>query len=258
VDENSVRAITRLFDEQRRYAGAESVATDDRFVVEEVLDRDQYRRQFYVHSTYGRRFNDGLSRLVAARCARRSNANVQVAVADNGFSLSMPLNRKVDVGAVLRDLDPERVRTELRDSLDGTDLLQRYFRINATRALMILKRYKGYEKSAAEQQVSAEMLLSFAEELDEFAVIDETYREIIEDKLNVAAIEDRLAALRRGDVEVVTRELDSPTPRAFGLATLLASDVVLAEDESAVLQEFHERVLESIDDDGEDVAVGES
>ena len=262
VDENSVRAITRLFDEQRRYAGAESVATDDRFVVEEVLDRDQYRRQFYVHSTYGRRFNDGLSRLVAARCARRSNANVQVAVADNGFSLSMPLNRKVDVGAVLRDLDPERVRAELRDSLDGTDLLQRYFRINATRALMILKRYKGYEKSAAEQQVSAEMLLSFAEELGEFAVIDETYREIIEDKLNVAAIEEQLAALRRGDVDVVTRELDSPTPRAFGLATLLASDVVLAEDESAVLQEFHERVLASIDDegegDGEDVAVGGS
>ena len=262
ADENAVRAITRLFDEQRRYAGTESVATDDRFVVEEVLDRDRYRRQFYVHSTYGRRFNDGLSRLVAARCARRSNANVQVAVADNGFSLSMPLNRKVDVGAVLRDLDPGAVRAELRDSLDGTDLLQRYFRINATRALVILKRYKGYEKSAAEQQVSAEMLLSFAEELDEFAVIDETYREIVEDKLNVAAIEEQLTALRRGDVDVVTRELDSPTPRAFGLATLLASDVVLADDESAVLQEFHERVLESIDDEGEgeseDVAVGES
>jgi ATP-dependent Lhr-like helicase len=260
VDENSVRAITRLFDEQCRYAGTESVATDDRFVVEEVLDREQYRRHFYVHSTYGRRFNDGLSRLVAARCARRSNANVQVAVADNGFSLSMPLNRKVDVGAVLRDLDPETVRSDLRDALQGTDLLQRYFRINATRALMILKRYKGYEKSAAEQQVSAEMLLSFAEDLDEFAVIEETYREIIEDKLNVAAIEEVLAALGRGEVEIVTTELDSPTPRAFGLATLLASDVVLAEDESAVLQEFHERVLESIDggDDDEDVAVGES
>jgi ATP-dependent Lhr-like helicase len=259
VDENSVRAITRLFDEQRRYAGAESVATDERFVVEEVLDREQYRRHFYVHSTYGRRFNDGLSRLVAARCAKRSNANVQVAVADNGFSLSMPLNRKVDVGAILRDLDPQRVRSDLRDALDGTDLLQRYFRINATRALMILKRYKGYEKSAAEQQVSAEMLLSFAEDLEDFAVIDETYREIIEDKLNVAAIEEVLAALGRGEIEVVTTELDTPTPRAFGLATLLASDVVLAEDESAVLQEFHERVLASIDGEGDDdVAVGES
>ena len=104
------------------------------------------------------------------------------------------------------------------------------------------------------------MLLSFAADLDEFAVIDETYREIVEDKLNVTAIEQVLAAVGRGEIEVATTELDSPTPRAFGLATLLASDVVLAEDESAVLQEFHERVLESIEGEGdsEDVAVGES
>ncbi|MFB6092086.1 MAG: ATP-dependent helicase [Haloquadratum sp.] len=246
IDENAVRAIARLFDEQRRYAGEESVATDERLVVEEELDREAYRRHFYVHSTYGRRFNDGLSRLVAARCANRANANVQVAVADNGFSLSMPLNRKVDVGAVICDLDPDAVRPELRDALEGTDLLKRYFRINATRALMILKRYKGYEKSAAEQQVSAEMLLSFAEDVEEFAVMEETYREIVEDKLNLAAVRDVLAAIQRGDVDVTTTQVDSPTPRAFGLATLLASDVVLAEDESAVLQEFHERVQAAI------------
>jgi ATP-dependent Lhr-like helicase len=41
--------------------------------------------------------------------------------------------------------------------------------------------------------------------------------------------------------------VDTPSPRAFGLATLMASDVVLAEDESAVLQEFHERVMQEID-----------
>jgi len=36
----------------------------------------------------------------------------------------------------------------------------------------------------------------------------------------------------------------------------MASDVVLAEDESAVLQEFHQRVLNEIDDgNGEDSAV---
>jgi ATP-dependent Lhr-like helicase len=38
---------------------------------------------------------------------------------------------------------------------------------------------------------------------------------------------------------------------AFGLATLAASDVVLAEDESEVLREFHERVLEEIEGDGD-------
>ncbi|MGQ4555264.1 ATP-dependent helicase [Halobellus sp. GM3] len=250
IGENAVRAITRLFDEQRRFAGTESVATDERIVVEEELDRETYRRHFYVHSTYGRRFNDGLSRLVAARCADRSNANVQIAVADNGFSLSMPLNRKVDVAAVVRDLDPDSVRGELRDALSETDLLKRYFRIDATRALMILKRYKGYEKSAAEQQVSAEMLLSFAEDLEGFAVIEETYRELIEDKLNLGALERILSAVHGGAIDVVSVSVESPTPRAFGLATLLASDVVLAEDESAALRDFHERVLAEINGEG--------
>jgi ATP-dependent Lhr-like helicase len=172
-----------------------------------------------------------------------------VAVADNGFSISMPLNRKVDLEAVLRDIDPAAVDADLRAALDGTDLLKRYFRINATRSLMILKRYKGYEKSAAQQQVSSEMLLSFAQDLDAFAVMAETYREVLEDKLNVAAIKDVLRAVESGDVDVVTHDVETPTPRAFGLATLMASDVVLAEDESRVLQEFHARVMDEIGDE---------
>ncbi|WP_129116470.1 ATP-dependent helicase [Halegenticoccus tardaugens] len=251
LDENSVRAVARTFHEQVRYAGAGSVSTERRIAVEEELDRTAYRRRYYVHSNYGRKFNDGLSRLVAYRIARRVNANVQVAVADNGFTVSMPLNRKADVARILRNVAPEDAADDLRAALDGTDLLKRYFRINATRSLMILKRYKGYEKTAAEQQVSSEMLLSFARGLDSFAVMEETYREILEDKLNLAGIREVLAGIRAGEIEVVEREVSTPSPRAFGLATLAASDVVLAEDESAVLKEFHERVLAEIGDDAD-------
>jgi ATP-dependent Lhr-like helicase len=167
----------------------------------------------------------------------------------------MPLNRKVDLAGLLRDIDPAEARGDLRASLQGTDLLKRYFRINATRALMILKRYKGTEKSASQQQVSSDMLLGFAEDLPDFAVMEETYREILSDKLDVEAIEGVLGAVQTGEVEVVTRRVESPTPRAFGLATLMASDVVLAEDESRVLQEFHDRVLDEIGEE-ESVTTG--
>ncbi|NUC70953.1 ATP-dependent helicase [Haloterrigena sp. SYSU A558-1] len=246
LDDDSVRAIARLFEHQLRYAGNESVSATDRLAIEVVRDREEYERHYYVHSSYGRKFNDGFSRLLAYRCAQEATANVRVAVADNGFVLSMPLNRKVDVEGILEDLEADDVREDLRNALSGTDLLQRYFRINATRSLMILKRYKGYEKSASEQQVSSEMLLGFAEDLEEFAVIEETYREILEDKLNVAEIEQIVGDIAAGDIEIERTLLDSPTPRAFGLATLSASDVVLAEDESAALQAFHEHVLEEI------------
>ena len=255
LDEHSVRALTRMFDEQVRYLGPAGVSTDGRLVIEEELDREAYERRYYVHSNYGRRFNDGFSRLLAYRAAQEANANVQVAVADNGFTLSMPLNRKVDLAGIVGDIDPGDARGDLRASLEGTDLLERYFRINATRALMILKRYKGHEKSASQQQVNAEMLLGFAEDLERFAVTEETYREILEDKLNLAGIQEVLAAIQAGDVTVTTERVDSPSPRAFGLATLMASDVVLADDESEVLQEFHRRVLEEIEGEGEDGAV---
>jgi len=251
LGENSIRAITRMFDEQLRYTGVESVSTDSRLVIEEELDHDEYERHYYVHSNYGRQFNDGLSRLLAYRCAQQANANVKLAVADHGFTLSLPLNRKVNLAGLLAAIDPDDARADLRASLDGTDLLQRYFRINATRSLMILKRYKGYEKSASEQQVSSEMLLGFAADLDDFAVIEETYREILEDKLNVDGIETMLAGIQSGEISVTTTHVDSPSPKSFGLATLMASDVVLAEDESAVLQEFHQRVLAEIEGVGE-------
>ncbi|TKX56342.1 ATP-dependent helicase [Halorubrum sp. SS7] len=246
LDGNAVRALARMYDEQVRYAGADSVSTPDRLVVEEELDRSEYKRRFYVHSTYGRRFNDGLSRLVAAAVANRTDANVAVAVADRGFSLALPLNRKVDVAGILADLDPETVREDLREAVQGTDLIQRYFRINAGRALLILKRYKGYEKSAAEQQVSAEMLLSFAADLEGFAVLEETYRELLEDRLDVDGIREAVDRIAAGDLAVEHRVVDSPSPLAFGLATLVDSDTVIADDESAVLREFHARVMEEI------------
>ena len=248
LDDDSVRAIARIFEHQIRYAGVESVSTDRRLAIEVERDHDEYERRFHIHSNYGRQFNDGLSRLLAYRCAQETNANVTVAVADNGFTISMPLNRKVDVRGLLEATAPESAEKLLRASLDGTDMLQRYFRINATRSLMILKRYKGYEKSASEQQVSSEMLLGFAQELDDFAVIEETYREIVEDKLDLAGIKAVLGAIQRDEITVTSQQVDSPTPRAFGLATLSASDVVLAEDESAVLQSFHERVMQEIED----------
>ena len=246
LSERAVRALTRLYDQQVAFAGAESVSTPTRIAVEEERDRGEYRRRYYVHTVYGRRFNDGLSRLLAAACASESNANVTVAVADNGFVLSMPLNRRLDVPGLLRGLDPADARTDLRAALRGTDLRQRYFRINATRSLMILKRYKGTVKSAARQQVESETLLSLADGLDDFAVVEETDRELLEDKLHVSGIETVLERIRAGEIAVVERTVETPTPRAFGLATLAASDTVLAEDESAVLHEFHERVLAEI------------
>jgi len=248
IDSNSVESILRIFDEQLRYAGEISISTDEQFVVEQVVDVEAERRHYYFHSNYGRKFNDGMSRIVAHEASRRIGTNVKISVADNGFALSVPSNRKMDVYDIVESVRPENADDILREALRGSELLKRYFRINATRSLMILRNYKGNSKSAARQQVSSDMLINYAEDLDRFAVLDETYREVMEDKLDIEHVKDVLRGIHDGEVDVYAIEPDSPTPMAFGIASLAASDVVLAEDEDEVLREFHARVMDAIGD----------
>jgi len=245
LSERAVRALTRLYDQQVAFAGPESVSTPERIAIEEVRDREASRRRYYVHTLYGRRVNDGLSRLLVAACASEANAEVTVAVADNGFALSLPLNRRLDVPGLLRGLDPDDVRADLRAALRDTDLRQRYFRINAARSLLILKHYKGREKSAARQQVESETLLPFVDDLEDFAVVEETDRELVMDKLHAEGVKAVVRDIQNGDIELVEQTVETPTPRAFGLATLAASDTVLAEEGDAS-QTLHARVLDEL------------
>lgn len=248
IDTRSRRALEDLFTDQFEYVGEDGILTTDRIVIEEVLDRSDYERRYYVHTGAGRSFNDGCSRLLAKQCAEATDANVRVAVSDLGFALTMPLNRKVDLRGLFHEITPETVPEKLRSAIQDTDLMKRHFRMNATRALMVLTRYKGYEKSARHQQVASEMLLEYVTQFEDFLVLEETYRELLEDHLAVEAVRQFFADLHSDSMELTVMRVGSPSPLSFGLATLSNSDIVLASDESAVLNDFHRRVQAAITD----------
>ena len=52
------------------------------------------------------------------------------------------------------------------------------------------------------------MLIGFAREKEAFAVMEETYREILEDKLDVGAVETFVAGVATGDIDVAVRRVD--------------------------------------------------
>ncbi len=247
IDKNSARSIYEIFSHQIRYLGENGVPTDWRIVVEEGLNPEKNRKVYYFLTNYGVRFNDGFSRMVAYVIAREKTSNVYVSILDTGFMISVPRNRKVDIYRVLMSIREENCEDLLKKAVENTNLLKSIFRINATRSFMILRSYMGRRKSARRQQVSADMLIYFARKLDDFAVLKESYREIIEDKFEVENIREILREIRSGDIEVVLKLADSPSPMSFGLATMGASDVVYAEDKLTMLKEFHRRVIEKID-----------
>lgn len=246
IDENSARSIYEIFLHQIGYLGEDSVSTDCRVVVEEGIDLENNRRVYYFLTNYGVRFNDGFSRMVAYLISREKTSNVYVSILDSGFMVSVPRSRKVDVYRTLMSIREENCEELLRKAVENTNLLKSIFRINATRSFMILRNYMGRRKSARRQQVSADMLIYFAKKLQDFAVLKESYREIIEDKFEVENIREILREIQSGEIDVVLKQADSPSPMSFGLATMGASDVVFAEDKLTMLKEFHRRVIDKI------------
>lgn len=245
IDENSARSIYQIFEQQIRYLGEDSVSTDRRIVVEETRD-PRGRRVYYFMTNYGLRFNDGFSRMVAYLLSRDGRSNVLVSIADTGFMLSVPEGSRADPVTALKSIRPEMCGDLIRSAVENTNLLKRVFRINATRFFMILRNYMGHRKSARRQQVSADMLIGLAKRLEDFAVLKESYREILEDKFELDNIKSVVGAVSAGDIEIVRKRSPSPGPMAFGIASIGTPDVVLAQDRLALLKEFQRRVMERI------------
>ena len=195
IDRNSARCIYEIFSQQIAYLGEDAVPTDRRMVVEECQDREAGRRDFYFHSGYGLRFNEGLARMLAYLLARQRAGEIRISTADSGFVLSLPQAGRVNLQAAISSIREENCEQLLYRAVQNTSLLKSVFRINATRSFLILKSYKGRRRSARHQQLDADMLIGFAGRLDEFAVLRESYREIIEDRFEVENIKEVLRAL---------------------------------------------------------------
>ena len=247
VDENSARSICAIFEQQVLYLGEGAVPTLSRIVVEEQVDRESRRRLYFFMTNYGLRFNDGFSRIVAYLIARDVTTNVSVGISDTGFLVSIPLEKRADPARILRAIRADECQAILEEAVGETQLLKRVFRINAARSFMILKNYMGHKRSARRQQVSADMLIKFAKQLPNFAVIRETYREVIEDRFEAENIRRIVEGLSAGEIEVVLTRVASPSPLAFGIATLGVSDAVYAQDRLTMLREFQRRVMSSIE-----------
>ncbi len=220
VDENSARSICEIFRQQIGYLGEDAIPTNSRIVVQECLDQETGRRIYYFLSGYGLRFNEGFSRMIAYLLSRQRISEICITTTDAGFVLSLPSSSKVNLPAIIGSIREENCEQLLFRSLQGTSLLKSVFRINATRSFMILKSYKGRKKSARWQQLDADMLIGFAGKLDEFAVLRESFREIIEDRFEVENIKEVLRGFASGEIEVVMKRGSTPCPMAFGLAAL--------------------------------------
>ncbi len=247
ADENSANSIYEYFLEEYlylRYLGINDYPSDKVILVEYYLSDEGKIYQVH-HTLYGRKVNDALSRALGYLASKKAKRNIGIAVHDNGFALIYPPGVKPKF--TLKDIKSNELRQILAKAIRNTEMFRRRFRHVAARGLMILRNYKGHEISVNKQQLNANTLLKVVEDLDEFPLLKETYREIMEDVMDVENAEKVLKWIEKGRVKVVELPLQTvPSPFAHNIVLEGLSDVVLMEDKRAIIERFHREIMDKV------------
>jgi len=241
IERSTAKAIFRYFLEQKLFS---EIPTDKKLVIEEFEEDGTF---YYVfHTLVGRKANSAISRVFAYRIGKIKDCNVQIAVTDNGFLLKLP--KKLEKHEIAELFDTKDFREHLKQALDKTELLRRRFRHVAVRSFMILRNYLGREKSVWRQQMSADALLKLLKKyFPDLPVLKETYREIMEDSMDIDNALDYLSKVGK-DIKLKIVELPHPSPFALNMYLVGEEDVVLMEDRRKVLKILHEMILKSIEE----------
>ena len=244
VDEYAANSIYEYFREQYKYA---EIPHDKKLVLEFYQG---YSDKKYVifHSLYGRRVNDVLSRALAFQLSKFKKRNVKINLTDNGFYLSAD-HQKIQVLRALKDLNSTTLRDLMEMAIDQTEVLKRRFRHCAGRSLMILRSYKGRQKTVGRQQVSSMILLSACKRVSEnFPILVESRREVLEDLMDIQHAKEVLKQLEQGKIKVKIIATDVPSPFALNLIARGYTDILKMEDKLEFIRRMHTAVLKRIGD----------
>ena len=165
--------------------------------------------------------------------------------------LTIPEGSVINPQKLVNILQANQIRPRLLEAIKKTEIVKRRFRHCATRALMMLKHYKGREIRIARRQMNAQLLLPMLESLKDFPILKETYREVIEDVMDVSGAESILADVQNGTRRIlIGPKTDVPSPFSHELIASGFSDQVLMMDRKNLLEHLHESVLRRIGNDG--------
>lgn len=251
MDDHSAKAISDYFYYQQKFLDtikAKSYPSDKTLLVETYIDEGG-NKNYIFHALYGRRVNDALSRALGFILSRNLGRSIPITINDNGFILTVHAK---DIGftspyELFKSLREDNFYGILRLALKQTELLKRKFRNVSSRALMILRNYRGYENSAGKQQMSADRLFKICDAIEDFPIITETYREIMQDYMDIDSAINILTKIKNNEIKLeVLQESNLASPFAHNLLVLSDADIVLMDDRKKILLDLHKKIIDRV------------
>lgn len=200
------------------------------------------RQTAVFHTGAGRRINETLARVVAARVFEQIRANTNLTTDDNGFLLTLPPGKTLPDAVWEQLLHPGGFDRDLLEGLRSSHMLRNFFRYVANTGLLVLRRAGGRSLRKRTLSWNSRKIFERIYGADRrFPLLRETFRTITRDLLDAPAAKAYVEGIAQ-----TPRVLHpaAATPFTFGIITSSFGDSVVLDDRESMVQALHERVLE--------------
>ena len=214
VDDVGARQIIDYVRRQIRWSG--DISSHRTIIVETYQDSIGDLR-IVLHSPFGGRINGPWSVAIARELLRRKKIEPEVQVSDDGIMLRLPQSDDPSPADFIGEMTSDQAKDLILDGMIDSPLFGAVFRQNAYRAMLLPS--PGYFRRTPFwlQRLRSKDLLAIAKSFPDFPIVLESYRDALEDFMDMPGLERILDDVRSGEIEVKYVESDVPSPVARAL-----------------------------------------
>jgi ATP-dependent Lhr-like helicase len=211
------RAANNLVTYLREQQQATRVVPSDETIVVERFRDEIGDWRLCILSPFGGRVHSAWGLALAAKIRDERGLEADAIWSDDGIVIHLP-DADEPPPADLVLIDPDEIEDLIVAELSGSALFGARFRENAARSLLIPRAYPGKRTPLWQQRLKSQSLLEVARDFPRFPVILETYRECLQDVLDLPALGDLLTKLHSRQIGLV--EVETPTASPFASSLL--------------------------------------
>ncbi len=214
VDQAGARQIIDYVRRQIRWSG--DISSHKTVIVETYQDSIGDQR-IVVHSPFGGRINGPWSVAIARELQQRKKIEPEVQVSDDGFMFRLPAADGDAPVEFIGEMTSQMAKEHVLEGMIDSPLFGAVFRQNAYRALLLPSLGQFRRTPFWLQRLRSKDLLAIAKSFSDFPIVLETYRDALEDFMDMPGLEHILDNVESGEIEVKYVHSDVPSPVARAL-----------------------------------------
>jgi ATP-dependent Lhr-like helicase len=213
LDQRAASNLSAFLREQRE---ATRVVPSDRTIVVERFRDEIGDWRLCVLSPFGGRVHSAWALALSARIRDEHGLESDAIWSDDGIIVHLP-DADEPPSADLLMIEPDAIEDLVVQELSSSALFGARFRENAARALLLPRAYPGKRTPLWQQRLKAQSLLEVAKRYGQFPVVLETYRECLQDVLDLPGLQQLLTGLHTRELSLVEVETQRASPFASSL-----------------------------------------